>query len=417
MDIPRLTHNRNRALRFSLYLVAGCLLVAGAASGLARLKPAAPAVNRSAVWIDSVKRGDMLRQVRGIGTLVPEEIRWIPAPGESRVERILVRPGTTVKPETVLVELTNPEKEQAVVDTEFQLRAAAAEYQNLRVRLESSKLDQKAVAAKVAAESSQARLRADADEELAKQGLVSPLSRKISKVTAEELQNRAYIEEQRLAIATDSVQPQLEVQQARIEQLKALLTLNRSKVAALQVRAGIAGVVQQIPVEVGQQVAQGTLLAKVANPARLKAQVKIPETQARDIAVGLTALIDTRNGMISGSVARVDPAVQQGTVTVDVVLTGELPKGARPDLTVDGTIELERLRQVLFVGRPVFSQEQAALSLMKLDREGQFAARTKVKLGRNSVDTVEILEGLQEGDRVILSDMSAWDTSDRIQLK
>lgn len=415
MDIPRKAPNRR--LRRALYALIGAGGITLITVGVSRLKPAAPSVDRATVWVDTVKRGPMLRQVRGSGTLVPEEIRWIPAITEGRVERQLVQPGAVVKAETVLLELSNPEVEQAALEAEMQLKAAEAEYANLRVQLESQRLTQQAQAAMVQAEYRQAKLQAEANEELAKDRLISDLMLKLSKVRAEELATRHEIEQKRLEISAESVKAQLAVQQARVEQLRALFQLRRSQVEALRVRAGVGGVLQQVLVEVGQQVTPGMNLARVANPTRLKAEVRIAETQAKDIQIGQRAFIDTRNGVVPGHVIRIDPAVQNGTVTVDVALDGSLPKGARPDMSVDGTIEIERLEDVIYVGRPAFGQERSVVGLFKLVDGGKSAVRVPVKLGRSSVNTIEIVEGLQPGDQVILSDMSAWDAFDRIRLK
>ena len=393
--------------------VAGVLLVT---LGLSRLKPAAPSVERSTVWTDTVKRGLMVRQVRGLGTLVPEEIRWIPALTEALVERIVVYPGTNVAADTVILELSNPELELTAREAESELRAAEAEYTELRVRLESQRLDQEATAARVQAEYQQAKMRYVADAQLAEQGLVADINLQISRVAAGELAKRNDLEQKRLAIAGESVEAQLAAHRARVEQSRALARLRRSQVDALNLRAGIAGVLQQVPVEVGERVTPGTNLARVARPDRLKAEVRIAETQAKDVQLGQSVSVDTRNGVIKGKVSRIDPAVQNGTVTVDVVLEGPLPKGARPDLTVDGTIELERLEDVLYVGRPAQGQGDSVVGLFRLVPGTDEAVRTRVALGRASVSTIEILEGLAEGDEVILSDTSSWDAHDRIRL-
>jgi len=384
---------------------------------VSRLKPAAPSVEANILYPDTVKRGSMLRQVRGLGTLIPEEIRLIPALSEGRVERILVRPGATVTAGTVLLELSNPQLEQNALEAESQLQGALAEYTSLRVRLESQTLDQKAAAATVRANFSEAKLQAEVNEELAKQGLIADLNRKVSKVRAEELATRNDIEEKRLNISREAVKAQLAVQQSRVEELRALAGLRRKQVNELSVRAGINGVLQLMQVQEGQQVTPGTNLARVANPDALKAELRIAETQAKDILIGQPVTVDTRNGIIQGSVSRIDPAVQNGTVTVDVALTGELPKGARPDLSVDGTIELERLESVLYMGRPVHGQENSQIGIFRIEPDGQEAVRVTVRLGRSSVNAVEILDGLKEGDRVILSDTSQWDSSERIRLK
>jgi HlyD family secretion protein len=416
MDIPRPDVARKRRLRRVMYGVAGIILVPLITWGLSTLKPAAPTVEKATVWTDTVKRGPMLIQVRGLGTLVPEEILWIPATTDGRVVRRFVLPGSPVTADTVVLELTNPELEQLALDAEWQLRAAQAQLNSLKAQLESQLLDQKAAAATVQSEYQQAKLNAEKDEELAKLGLGASLNVKLSKAKAEALTTRNSIEQQRLQVSSDSVKAQLDAQKARVEQLRALYELKRTQLDSLRVRAGAEGVLQELPVEVGQRVTAGTILAKVAQPTRLKAQLKIPETQAKDVQIGQVASIDTRNGIIPGSVMRVDPAVQNGTVTVDVKLEGALPKGARPDLSVDGTIEIERLRDVLYVGRPAFGQPNSTVGIFKLEAGGKEATRVQVKLGRSSVNTIEILSGLQLGDQVILSDMSAWDAFNRIRL-
>jgi HlyD family secretion protein len=416
MDIPRPEIARQKRIRRIAYGAAAGAAILLITLGLSRLKPAAPSVERATVWVDQVKRGPMLRQVRGLGTLVPEEIRWIPALTPGRVERIVTLPGTELQPDTVILELSNPELELEALDAESQLRGAEAQAIELKVRLKSQHLDQQAAAARVQAEYNQAKLRADADEELAGQGLLADINYKVSRGTAEELANRHRIEQERLGIAEEAIQAQIAVQEAQVEQRRAQARLKRSQVRALRLRAGISGTLQQVPVEVGQQVTPGTNLARVAQPERLKAVIRIAETQAKDVEIGQVASIDTRNGVVPGKVSRVDPASQNGTVTVDVALDGALPKGARPDLTVDGTIELERLEDVLFVGRPAQGQPESLVGLFRLGEGTSEAARVKVRLGRASVNTIEIVEGLKEGDQVILSDTSAWDAFDRIRL-
>lgn len=414
MDIPRKPPNRR--LRRMLIGLAVAAVVALVTVGVSRLKPAAPTLDGATMWPGTVKRGSMLRQVRGLGTLVPEEILWIPALNAGRVKRILVRPGAEVKANTILLELTNPELEQTAVEAEFQLKAAHADYNDLEVRIQTQLLNERASAATVQANYQQAKLRAEADEQLYKEGLISELTLKLSKTTADELATRQEIEQKRLAITSESAQAQLAAQRARVDQLRALYELRRSQVEGLRVPAGIDGVLQQLPLEVGQQVTVGHNLARVAVPGRLKAEVRIAETQAKDIQIGQKAAIDTRNGIIPGRVSRSDPAVQEGTVKVDVTLEGPLPRGARPDLTVDGTIEIERLEDVLYVERPAFGQENSTISLFKMQEDGT-ADRVQVKLGRSSVNTIEILDGLKVGDRVILSDTSQYDDFDRIRLK
>jgi HlyD family secretion protein len=417
MDIQRKKSGaRNRHFRTVIYVVFGLGAIALVTLGVSRLKPAAPTVERGTLLIDTVKRGQMIRQVRGNGTLIPEDIRVIAASTQGRVERILVQPGTEVSAGTLLIELSNPELQQASVDAEYQLRAAEADYNNLKVKLQSDRMNQQVVAAGVHSEYEQAKLQLDTDETLAKDGLVAPLTLKLSRVKLAELSNRYNLEQKRLDVSVKSAEAQLAAQQARISQQQALLKLKQSQVRTLGVLAGTNGVLQQMQVEVGQQVTPGTNLARVVEPQHLKAELKIAETQAKDIKLGQQADIDTRNGVIPGHVSRIDPAAQQGTVTVDVALDGQLPQGARPDLTVDGTVELERLTNVIYVGRPAFGQSQSAVSMFKLEGDGKSAVRVPVKLGRSSVNTIEVVEGLQPGDQVILSDTSAWDAFNRILL-
>jgi HlyD family secretion protein len=416
MDRPRIVSPHRKRIRQAAYAGGGLLLLL-VTLGLSRLKPAAPSVDRSGVLIDAVKRGPMLREVRGLGTLVPEEVRWIPAAAEGRVERILLLPGTLVKADSVILELSNPDLELQALDAESQARQAEASYTELKVRLKSQQLDQKAAAARVQADFEQAKMQADTNGELARQGLIADLTRKLSDVAARELGNRNSIEQERLAIASEAVEAQLAVQRALVEQRRAEAHLRRSQVLALAIRPGIAGMLQQVPVEQGQRVSIGTNLARVAVPDRLKAVIRVPETQAKDVQIGQLATVDTRNGIVSGKVSRIDPAAQNGTVTVDVALEGTLPQGARPDLTVDGTIELERLTDIIYVSRPAQAQPNGTVGLFKLDPDGVGATRVKVGLGRSSVSTIEVTSGLVPGDQVVLSDTSAWDAYDRIRLK
>lgn len=385
--------------------------------GLSRLKPAAPGVDRSTVWIDTVKRGPMLRQVRGLGTLTPVDIQWIPAATDGRVEKIPVLPGTAVQPNTVLLILTNPQLMQEALDANLKLKAAQADYKNLEAQLESQVLTQKSLVAQVSAEYNEARMQAETDQQLNKLGVISDLNRKIADGKAQQLQTRDQIEQERLTNSTRVLQAQLLAKQAEIEQDRALAQLKQTQVQNLVVRAGIRGVLQEQPLKVGQWVTPGTTLAKVVQPDHLKAELKIPETQAKDIQLNQPASVDTHNGVIAGHVMRIDPAVYNGTVTVDVMLDDPLPPGARPDLSVDGTIDLERLSNVLYVGRPAFGQENSTVGMFVLQPDGKTAVRAQVKLGRSSVNTVEILGGLKDGDQVILSDMSRWDNFDRIRLE
>ena len=419
MDIVREDFSEKRRRKRLLLASAGVTVVLLITLGLSRLKPAAPTVEKSAVWLDTVKRGPMRREVRGPGSLVPESegILQISAATDARVERLLLQPGSPVQPSSILLEMSNPELQRDGLDAEWQLKAAQAELINTRIRLEKELMDQQAAAATIRSDFHQAQLQAETNEGLYKEGLVADLTLKLSKVRAEELSTRNEIERKRLEVYSQSAKAQGDVQQAKVEQLRALAQLKRSQLEALHVRAGIEGVLQELPLQVGQRVVPGTTLAKVVQPNRLKAQLKIAETQAKDIVIGQPASIDTRNGVVPGKVSRVDPAVQNGTVTVDVVLAGALPKGARPDLSVDGTIELDRLADVVYVGRPAFGQEQNQISLFRVNGEGDDAQRVKVRLGKSSVNTVQVLEGLKPGDRVILSDMSAWDAYDRVRLK
>ncbi|MGQ0735277.1 MAG: efflux RND transporter periplasmic adaptor subunit [Acidobacteriota bacterium] len=420
MDIQRpASVARRKRLRRISFAIAGAIVIALVSVALARLKPAAPTVERATVWVDTVKRGSMLRQVRGLGTLVPvdEARRLIPAATQGRVERIVLRPGAAVEPGTIVLELSDPQLQQQLSDSEQQLRAAEADHKGLEARLQTERLNQRSVAASVEAEFHQARLEKEVNEDLAKDGLVSSLILKQSTVRAESLQIRHKLEQERLLVAEQNIKAQLLAQQARVDQFRSLYELRRQQVDQLNVRAGMVGVLEQITVNVGQQVSPGTNLARVADPTRLKAELRIAETQARDLMIGQRAQVDTRISVIDGKVIRIDPAAQQGTVTVDVELVGELPRGARPDLSVDGTIELERLDNILFVGRPAFGQEQSTVGLFRVDPASGEAGRIQVQLGRSSVNTIEVLAGLAEGDQVVLSDMSAWDQFERVRLR
>ena len=359
----------------------------------------------------------MLRQVRGLGTLVPEEIRWIPANTEGRIEKILVRPGTQVEPNTEILEINSQELEQAAHDAELQAKAAEAELATLRANLQRELLDQESTTAKVRSEYEQAKMERQTNDQLAKNGLIAELAYKTSKVKEAELANRDDIEQKRLNFSRDSIEPQLASKQAAVDQAQQLAKLKSDQVDALHVRAGMSGVLQQLAVEIGQRVKIADNLARVADPTKLKAQIKIAETQAKDVQMNQQAVIDTRNGVVKGHVTRVDAAVEQSTVTVDVAFDEALPSGARPDLSVDGTIELERLNDVVYVGRPAFGQENNTIGIFKLASGTSEAVRTPVKVGKSSVNTIEILSGLQPGDQVILSDTSAWDSNERIRLK
>ncbi len=420
MDIQRpASVARQKKVRRIWIGVAVAVAVGAVSLVLGRLKPAAPTVERATVWVDTVKRGAMLRQVRGLGTLVPvdEARRWLPSATQGRVERIILRPGAQVTPDTVILELADPQLQQQLLESETQLRASEADLASLRARLDTERLNQRSLAATVEADFQQAQLEREVNEDLAKDGLVSKLILKQSTVRSESLRTRAQLEKERVSVSEESVRAQLLAQQARVDQLRTLFSLRRQQVDQLRVRAGMSGVLEQVPVEVGQQVAPGTNVARVADPTRLKAELRIAETQARDLTIGQLAQVDTRNGIISGKVARIDPAAQNGTVTVDITLEGELPRGARPDLSVDGTVELERLDNVLYVGRPAFGQENSAVGLFLVGVETGEAARVQVQLGRSSVNTIEIKSGAKEGDQLVLSDMSAWDAFDRVRLR
>ena len=396
---------------------AAVLLIGGVTYGLSRLRPAAPTVDRATVWSDEVKRGPMLRELRGIGTLIPEDIQWIPAQTEAQVDRIVLKPGAIVKSDSIILELSNLTLKRDVLDAEYQLKAAEADYANLKVQVNSELLNQKAAEAGVRSEYEQAKIQHAVDEKLAADGIGSTVTAELSKVKEEQLAVRVQLEADRTKNTADAAQARLQAQMSHVDQQRALYELRHAELEALHVRAGLNGVLQLVPVEVGQHVLPGTNLARVADPKRLKAEIKVAETQAKDAVIGQKATVDTRNGMVTGHVSRIDPSVLNGTVTVDVTIDGPLPDGARPDLSVDGTIEVENLKDVLYVGRPVHGASQSTISLFKLSSDGSEATRVNVKLGRSSVNTVEILQGLQVGDRVILSDMSQWDNYDRVRLK
>ena len=416
MDVPRKGAKRARLIKRSIAILVVIIAIPLITVGLSRLKPAAPNVERSSVWVDTVKRGPMLRQVRGLGTLVPEEILWIPAVQDGRVEKLQLRPGAQVSRNSIIMELSNPELALAMLDAEWQVKIAEATLADLKVKLETSQLEQRARTAQLESEFTRAKLQYDRDDKLSQEGLTSDLTVQLSKATSQELKKRFEIEEKRLAISGDSIEAQLASQRVQIEKLKAAYQLKKEQVEGLKIRAGAEGVLQEMTLQVGQRVTPGTILAKVAQPEKLKAEMKIAETQAKDILIGQLAVIDTRNGTVDGRVSRIDPAVVNGTVTVDVRLEGKLPDGARPDLSVDGYVEIERLNEVVFVGRPVFGQPNSLVTLFRFDPATKEANRVQVKLGRTSVNTIEVLEGLTVGDQVILSDMSAWDAHNRIKL-
>ncbi len=418
MDIARPDLKRKKTRQRSLLALLALLLLAGAGFAVARLKPAAPTVDRSTVWTDVVKRGPMVRQVRGIGTLVPREdrIRLIPAETEATVVRLRVLPGAKVSPDTVIMDLTDPQLEQELLTAQLGVKAAQVDYTNLQAKLRSDMMTERAGAATVTADHTQAQKQAQTDKALYDLGVISGLTYSASQGKSDELKTRDGIEAERIGVNQQAIATQLEVQQTKVDEARALLALKERQQAALEVRAGIDGVLVELPHQVGEHVTPGTTLAKVVQPDQLKASLKIAETQARDIQLGQPAEIDTHNGVIAGTVSRIDPAVLNGTVTVDVQLSGALPQGARPDLSVDGTIDLDRLADVLYVGRPAFGNENSTISLFRLTADGKEAERVQVKVGRASVNAIQILGGLKEGDTVILSDMSRWDNVDRVRL-
>lgn len=416
MDIPRPELRTRRQRRLAIFSGVGALAVVATSLVLARLEPAAPSVPRASVWIDTVREGEMLRQVRGPGNLVPREIRWIPAQTSGRVERILVRPGAVVEPDTVIVEMSNPDLLQQTEEARFALEAAKADLVDTELRLKGQKLDQRAAVAVARAEYEGASLRTEAQRPLFEDGIVSAIDFRVSELTVEQLKARLEIEEERLAQFSATMAAQLGGAQARLDQARNLLERRLAQLESLAVVAGVAGVLQEMQVEAGQQLAPGSNIARIARPDDLQAELRIPETQARDIQIGQRVDVDTRNGVIQGVVTRIDPAVQGGTVQVDVELKGDLPRGARPDLSVDGTIEIERLERVRFTGRPAQGQADSTMRLFRLEPDGEHAVRVPVKLGRTSVNAVEIIQGLVPGDEVILSDTSSWNEYDRIRL-
>ena len=424
MDVQRQGVKKRKIIRWVIIGVVLLSAAAGATVWVRGLEPALPTVEAGTVWPDTVKRGPMLRQVHGLGSLVPEEVAWISAATEGRVEKIYVQPGTLVKPDTVIMELSNPTLTQNMVAAEFDLKQAEANLADLNVTLQSTTFDKQAVAAQVNSDLADARLAADRDQQLAKLGLIPELDVKLSQNKAKQLEFRNQLEEKRLGIIHQSVDAQLAAQKVKIDQFKAAYALKKQQVEQLRVRAGVTGMLQQLgnnapgapPLESGQNVTAGAILAKVAQQDKLKAQIKITETEAKDIALGQPASIDTRNGVIPGKVIRMDPAAVNGTVLVDVALQGPLPAGARPDLSVDGTIDIERLNDVVYVGRPTVGQPNSTITLFRYGPDGRTASRVTVKLGRASVNAIEVLSGLQVGDKVILSDMSSMDSHDKIRL-
>ena len=416
MDVARPTSvARNKKFKRIAILILALIAAAGLTLGLSRMRPAAPSVDRATVWIDTVKRGEMLRQVRGIGTLVPEEVRWIPATNDGIIEERRVHAGDTVKADTIILVMSNPDVKQRALDAELQVKGAEADLANLRATLQTEIINQRSQQAGVESDLNRAKLDDEANQELSKDGLIADVIVKKSQESVRELASKNEMEKLKVAVNSQSAEARISAQQARVDQMRTAYKLRVQQLDELNVRAGAAGVVQQVPVEAGQHVAPGTILAKVAEPGRLKAEVQIAETQVKDVLVGQLASIDTRNGIIPGQVIRIDPAAVNGTVKVDVQLNGEYPKGARPDLSVDGTIDIERLTNVLYVGRPAYGQAESTVGVFKLTANGE-ASRVQVKLGRSSVNQIEIVDGLKEGDQVILSDMSNWEAHDRVRL-
>ena len=430
MDIQRGRNvRRHRILKRAVVAVLALGALCATGFAVMRLQPAVPTVERASIYPGSVKRGPMLREVRGLGKLVAEEVLWVPAAADGRVVKINVYPGSMVQPDTILMELDNPELRQQTLDAEFALRAAEASYTDLSVQLKTQLFDRKSAAAQVSSDYKDAAIRADRDLKLEKEGLISKLDAAISNNKADQLKIRDDLEDQRLRIIDESARAQLAVQQVRIEQARTLYELKRGQLDQLKVRAGAGGVIAQLGasvpsgaavavtyLEVGQKVTAGTILAKIAQPQKLKAELKINETEARNVLTGQPASIDTRNGIIQGKVSRIDPTAVNGNVTIDVKLISELPNGARPDLSVDGKIELERLEDVVYMGRPTNGQPNSTIGIFRIAPDGQYASRVQVKVGRASVNTIEVLGGLIPGDQVILSDMTAQDGHDRIRL-
>jgi len=417
MDVARPPEVAQRRKRNRIIAGAAVtLLVIVTTVALARLRPAAPTVEAGGLWIEPVKRGTMLRNVRGVGVLVPDEIRWVTALTDGTVERVVVLPGTAVEADTVLVELSNPQTEQAALTAELDLRTAKDNYEVLKADLERDLLAQRVAAAAVASDAAQAAMNADADEQMAKNGFIPAIQLRRSKLLAETAAKRQKMEEERLANSERTLAVKLAVQQSEVKRRETVAALRRQEATGLKIRAGVAGVLQEVPVQVGQRIGPGTNLARVVDPTRLKAQLQIAETQIKDVVIGQKAEIDTRNGVTRGRVVRIDPAARNGTVTVDVALDEALPRGARPDMSVDGNIELERLDNVLHVGRPAFAQETTKMSLFKLTADRSTALLTPVELGRSSVNTIEVIRGLDVGDCVVLTDMSQYAEYDRLNL-
>jgi HlyD family secretion protein len=417
MDIQRKGVARKKRIRLIIYTIIAIICAVGVTLGLSRLKPAPPGVDRSTVWLDTVKRGPMDVDVHGLGTLVPEQIQFISAITDGHVVKRFLLPGVKVKPDTVLLQLANPQLQQETQNAQWTLKADQADLESLKSTLNNSLLNEKSTLTNLQAEYQQAKLQADVDEKLAAKGITAQLTADLSHSKADGLASQVAIEKKRVQTLAASFQTQVAAQQAKVQQDQALYNLKASQLNDLTVRAGYNGTLTDIPVEVGQEVTPGTTLAKVVDPTKLKAQLQIAETQAKDVQDGQSASIDTHNGIIPGTVERVDPAVVNGTVTVDVALDGPLPGGARPDLSVDGTVLISHLGNTLHVGRPAFGQSYSTVGLFMLVDGGKEAVRTQVKVGEASVNEIQILRGLHVGDQVILSDMSRWDAFDRIRLQ
>ncbi len=417
MDIARPEAKRKKKVRRVIYIAAAVVLIPLVTYALSKLKPAAPTVDAGTIWPGTVDRGPIVIEVRGLGTLVPETIRLIPATTDGQVQQRYLLPGTPVKADTVILDLSNPQLQQEALDAEYQLKGAEATLQQTKAQLQNQLMDKRTQAASISSQYRTAEMVRQTKEQLGANGLAPELDVKTAQVQAEELKKENDLAQMEVSTFESSIEPQLAAQQSKVDQQRALYDLKKTQVDQLHVRPGIDGVLQELDVEVGQKVTMGTVMARVAQPTHLKAQLKIAETQAKDVAIGQKASVDTHNGIIAGHVSRIDPAVTNGTVTVDVALDGALPSGARPDLSVEGTVEIQRLADVLFVARPVHGEANSTIGLFKIVDDGQEAVRVQVQLGRVSVNTVEILKGLNVGDKVILSDMSSYDNSDRVRLK
>jgi HlyD family secretion protein len=414
MDIARAPRSKGR--RYAVGIAIALVLFI-ATVGVARLKPAEQSVDRRTLIIDSVRRGDMVREVRGPGTLVPEQIRWISAVTSARVDRIVAQPGQPVQANTVLLEMSNPDVQIEALQAEQALSEAQSRLAELRVQLEGSRLSQEGTVATVRSQNLSATQQRVAADTLFAQKLISRFDYNNTRANAEEVGTRLRLEQQRLGLITESVQSQLDAQRRQIERLQAIAAFQRNRVQTLVVRAGEQGVLQELPLQPGQWVNAGTTIGKVVQPGKLKAVLRIAETQAKDVAIGQAALIDTRNGIVKGHVSRIDPAAQGGTVSIDISLDGALPAGARPDLNIDGTIQLERLKNIVYTGRPTMAQDNAVIGLFRLDPDGKAASRVQVRLGRISANSVEVVQGLVPGDRVVLSDVSLPDNTERIRIR